>query len=199
MLKAAFAHRAGAISCVKGVSGATGVGRLSTASGLAAQGDGGVPPPPHRGLHGGGDARRREDDFRAAHRGRAARRRHGRRGHGRGAHRAPEDPVGGRGGTGRHPAGRLVPQRGHPLLDRLPRRRGHVRAGGHRASSAPPPHDDPPHAGDPRRDPPRRRLPLVGRRRAGRLRARRTPPHADRDALPVRRQPHPLRDVREGL
>ena len=50
-----------------------------------------------------------------------------------------------------------------------------------------------PHAGHPRRDPPRRRLPILGRRRQGGLRAGRTPADAHRHAVPLRREPDPVR------
>ena len=96
-------------------------------------------------------------------------------------------------GAGRHPARRRVPQRRRALLGRLPRRRGHLRPGRHGAAGAPPAHDDPAHAGDPRRDPPRRRLAVLGRRGQGRVRAGRAPADADRHAVPLRRQPDPVR------
>ena len=120
-------------------------------------------------------------------------RRHGRGGHRGRPDRAPQDPVGRRRGPGRHPARRRVPQRRPALRGRLPRRGGHLRAGGHGPAGAPAAHHDPTHAGHPRRDPPRRRLPVLGRRGEGRLRARRTPADAHRHAVPLRRQPDPVR------
>ena len=50
--------------------------------------------------------------------------------------------------------------------------------------------------GHPRRDPPRRRLAVLGRRGQERLRARRTPADAHRHAVPLRRQPDPVRQLR---
>ena len=81
-------------------------------------------------------------------------------------------------------------------VGRLPRRGRHLRPGRDGPAGAPAAHHDPPHPGDPRRDPPRRRLPLLGRRGEGRLRARRTPADAHRDAVPLRRQPDPVRQLR---
>ena len=97
-----------------------------------------------------------------------------------------------------HPARRRVPQRRRALRGRLPRRGGHLRPGGHGPAGAPAAHHDPTHPGHPRRDPPRRRLPVLGRRGEERLRARRTPADAHRDAVPLRRQPDPVRQLRAG-
>ncbi len=94
---------------------------------------------------------------------------------------------------GRHPARPRLPQRRRALLVRLPRRRGHVRAGRHGPRRPPAAHDDPEDPGHPRRDPPRRRLALLGRRGEVRLRAGRTAADAHRHPVPLRRQPDPVR------
>ena len=169
------------------------------AADLAAPRAVGVPAAPARGLPRGGDARRRQDDLRAAGRGRAARRPDRRRGHRGHPDRAPEEPV------GAAPPPRLgdparpdLPQRRRRDRARLPRRGRDVRAGGRGAGAAPGAHGEPPHAGRAGRGAPRRRRAVLGRRGAGGVRAGGPAAGADRHAVPLGREPDPVRPVRAG-
>ena len=80
----------------------------------------------------------------------------------------------------------------------LRRGRGHLRRGRGQPAGAPDPHRAVQDAGDPRRGAPRRRRAVVGRRGPGGLRAGPAAAGAHRDAVPLRHQPDPVRDVRRG-
>ena len=144
----------------------------------------------------GGDARRGQDDVRAHRRRRAARAPGRRADHGGGPHRAPEDPVGGGRGEGGHPARPQLLGASRPHQQRLRRGRADLRRRGGQPARAPDPHRTVQHPGDPRRGAPLRRRALVGRGGAGGLRAGAPTPGADRHAVPLRREPDPVRHLR---
>ena len=87
-------------------------------------------------------------------------------------------------------------QRPGPGGRRLRRRGRHLRAGRGAPGAAPPAHREPPDAGRLRRDPPRGRRAVLGRRGQGGVRPGPAPARADRHAVPQRRQPHPVRQLR---
>ena len=140
--------------------------------------------------------RRRQDDVRADGGRRAALAAADRARHDRGAHRAPQDPVGRGGGEGRHRRRPVVRRRQGPHQQGVRRRRGDLRGRRGQPAGAADPHRAGQDAGDPRRDPPRRRRAVVGRVGARGLRAGPPAPRADRHAVPLRRQPDPVRGLR---
>ena len=117
-------------------------------------------------------------------------------GHDRDAHRAPEVPVGAGGDAVRHRHRPVLPERPGPGGGRLPGRRGHLRAGRGAPGAAQGAHGEPQDAGHLRRDPPRGRRAVLGRRRQGGVRPGPAQAGADRDAVPLRRQPDPVRHLR---
>ena len=78
----------------------------------------------------------------------------------------------------------------------VPRRRRHLRPGGQPPEAPPGAHREPPHARRLRRDPPRRRREELGRGDPRGVRRRHAPAVADRHAVPQRRQPDPVRQLR---
>ena len=79
---------------------------------------------------------------------------------------------------------------------RLRRHRGDLRRRRGQPAGDADPHRAVQDAGDPRRDPPRRRRAVVGRGRARGVRAGAPAAGADRHAVPLRRQPDPVRHLR---
>ena len=144
----------------------------------------------------GRDAGRRQDDVRAVGRRRAARPPAGRPDHDRGADRAPQAPVGRGRRPGRHPDRPDVLRGQGQDLAGLRRHRGDLRRCRGEPAGDADPHRAVQDPGDPRRGPPRRRRAVVGRGRARGLRAGRPPAGADRHAVPLRRQPDPVRHLR---
>ena len=144
----------------------------------------------------GRDARRRQDDVRAVGRRRAARPPDRRPDHGRRADRAPQDPVGRGRRPGRHPDRPDVLRRQGQDLAGLRRHRGDLRRRRGQPAGDADPHRAVQDAGDPRRGAPRRRRAVVGRGRPRGVRAGRPPARADRHAVPLRRQPDPVRHLR---
>ena len=177
---------------------AGGVGYRREAARVAGGGPRGLPGQRAARLPRGGHPGRRQDHLRPADRHRAARPRRGARGHRRRPHGAPEDPVGRRGRTGRHPAQPVVLQLQRPAVARVRRRRPHLRAGRLEAAAAPAAHRRGAHPRHPRRDPPRRRRAVVGRRHPGGLRGRDPAALAHRHPVPLRHQPDPVRALRDG-
>ena len=112
------------------------------------------------------------------------------------ADRAPQDPVGRGRRAGRHPDRPGVLRRQGAHQQGLRRHRGHLRRGGGQPAGAPGPHRAVQDPGDPRRDPPRRRRAVLGRGRARGVRAGAATARADRHAVPLRREPDPVRHLR---
>ena len=137
-----------------------------------------------------------QDHLRAADRRRAARRRHRRRGHRGRADRAPQEPVGAGGRPASASRSTRVPQRRPALVRRTstawssPTRRSASHPARHRARTENRRTlvilDEIHHAGDAR----------LGRRRPRGVRAADPAADADRHAVPHRRQPDPVRQLR---
>ena len=139
---------------------------------------------------------RGQDHVRAVGRRRADRTPHRRPDHRRRADRAPQEPVGrGRGARG-HPARPDLQRRQGQDLLRLRRRRRDVRRRRGQPARDADPHRAVQDAGHPRRGAPRGRRAVVGRGRPRGVPAGDPAAGADRHAVPLRRQPDPVRHLR---